>query len=154
MSVKTFFPNKITTKDCGLNVTSLNNATKELDEGDSVHVLRVAGVITNTESGETSIGPYTCYIGDHFAENMLTGNQYSSKKLIMPPMVSSILDDLLAGSNGGAVKYAFDLMAAYSDNKQLTAKYKYIINPIIKPDKSDVIKSILAEIEEPKKLSG
>lgn len=150
------FLKKITTRDCGLDVTTLSDVAAAKGKKADIAVLRIAGTIDKAESLSSQYGPYIKFFGQFEAHNLLNDSVFRSRALIVPAVAEAAIEGMYnAGSQGGdqTVTVAFDITVKYYENpnKQGT-KFRFSVAPLIEPKEDDVIARLMKSLPKAKAL--
>jgi len=113
--------------------------------------LRVIGVARGTKEGVSTYGPWTSLLGDFYAINTQTGEEFRSGQCFLPDTANNLVIGALKGSPDG-VEFAFDIGVKPSA-KEPETKYEYTVAPVIKVQENDQMASLLAQAAEAKPLA-
>jgi hypothetical protein len=128
---------KITIKSLGLQPSKTE--PKQL--------MRIVGVITDLDGGESTYGSYVKLLGTFQAEDLETGLVYRSGAAILPPLANDLVVGLYQSLEPGAVlEIAFDIGTVPADTP---TGYQYTVTPLIQEEDGDR----LAELVNRAKLS-
>jgi len=125
---------KISVKTVAGNIKKLIAAQPEGEEK-PVPFMRVYGVATRVETGESDYGVWKAFIGQFKAVNLLDGVEYSSGKLFLPDVAGDLLEGALGASETSSVEFGFDLIAV--PDTESNVGYVYQAEPLIEPAKDD-----------------
>ena len=82
---------KLTLKNCGFDVATIKLA---LEGKRSVELVKIAGVTTKAQPGQTDKGEYLKLIGEFRAVNLISGEVFESGVCLLPNFIS----DRIAGA--------------------------------------------------------
>ncbi len=125
---------KISVKTVAGNIKKLIAAQPEGEEK-PIPFMRVYGVATRAEIGESDYGVWKAFIGQFKAVNLLDGVEYSSGKLFLPDVAGDLLEGALGASETNSVEFGFDLIAV--PDEASTIGYVYQAESLIEPAKDD-----------------
>ncbi len=125
---------KISVKTVAGNIKKMIAAQPEGEEK-PIPFMRVYGVATSVETGESDYGAWKAFIGQFKAINLLDGTEYNSGKLFLPNVAGDLLDGSLGASEINNVEFGFDLIAV--PDSESTVGYVYEAEPLIEPAKDD-----------------
>lgn len=120
---------KITTKTCGLTKTKLTE-TALANKGKSVPVLRIYGHLSSMKAEQSDLGPYTAFMGNFKAVNLLNNQAFRSGKMLLPGVAENALAGSFQGQGEGRVLvFGLDLVIKF-DEKAAT-QYVFGAVPVI-----------------------
>jgi hypothetical protein len=112
-----------------------------------IMVMRAYGVATRTVTGEGDNGPWTAFIGQFKAVNLLDGVEYTSGKMFLPGVASDLLEGELGSAENNSVEFGFDIIAV-PDESSATG-YVYQAESLIEPEKDDTFSRLEQAIPAP-----
>lgn len=131
---------KITLRTCGLTVDAIKEAVKDVAEGADRELLKVAGVTTACQVGQTDKGEFIRLRGEFVAVSQTTGEQFTSSECILPTFLGQTLQAALAQSE--QVEFALSIGARKSA-KSVTG-YEFVARPLIKAEPNARMAKLLA----------
>ena len=131
---------RITLKNAGLSVKAVQGATDKLEDGEQTALLRVVGITTASEAGQTDKGEFVRLHGDFQAVNLLTGARFSSGQCILPSFIAVQLASALKVSS--EVEFALEI-GAKADETSVTG-YQYTVRPLIEPETNSRLAQLAA----------
>ncbi len=131
---------KITLRTCGCTVEAIKAATVSLAEGDSVELLKIAGVTTSCAVGQTDKGEFIRLNGEFMAVNQITGEQFAASQTILPSFLGQMLQSALSASE--QVEFALSIGARKSA-KSVTG-YEFVARPLVNAEPSARLSKLLA----------
>ncbi len=130
---------KITLRTCGLTIENIKAALDGHD-GDTMEMLKIAGVTTSCAIGQTDKGEFIRLNGEFLAVNQITGEQFSSSQTILPTFLGQMLQSALEASEH--VEFALSIGARKSA-KSVTG-YEFIARPLVNAEPSARLSKLLA----------
>jgi hypothetical protein len=142
---------KITIKTCGdFSIKRIKEVMEaaQLEEGQSLPLLKIVGECNGAKSGQTDKGEFTKLTGNFVGTDMTTGELYQSAVCILPEFVGAALG--AAALQSGSVRFAFEIGAKRKDNA--ITGYEFTVKPLIETKPTDAVLELmaLAGIEAPK----
>jgi hypothetical protein len=131
---------KITLRTCGATVEAIKDAVHPLKEGESVELVKIAGVTTAAQVGQTDKGEFIRLRGEFLAINQSTGEQFTAAECILPTFLGQTLQTALASSE--RVEFALSIGARKSA-KSVTG-YEFIARPLVNAEPSERLTKLLA----------
>lgn len=131
---------KITLRTCGATVEAIKDAVHPLKEGESVELLKIAGVTVAAQVGQTDKGEFIRLRGEFLAINQNTGEQFTAAECILPTFLGQTLQTALATSE--RVEFALSIGARKSA-KSVTG-YEFIARPLVAAEPSERLTKLLA----------
>lgn len=130
---------KITIKEIGLTKQLLQKLM--IEKNASVDIAKVYGIITNEETIETDYGVGHKLYGTIEAVNLLTGEVYESRCLILPKMVGNELAAMIQKSN--MVKFAFIIGIAPNEK----SVYEYVATELLNVEAKTIMNDLKAQLK-------
>jgi len=129
------FPKKITTSTMGLGVRMLEQIAEE-NQGKTVSVLRIWGIVSDRKPGMSTYGPFMAYKGEIAATNLITGDEARSSNLLLPAIAETVVNKLYEGGikEGGSAQIALEITVTFNPPKTANSnftKFLYGVKPII-----------------------
>ena len=131
---------KITLRTCGCTVDAIKSATVSLAEGESVELLKIAGVTTSCAVGQTDKGEFIRLNGEFLAVNQITGEQFAASQTILPTFLGQMLQSALSASE--QVEFALSIGARKSA-KSVTG-YEFVARPLVNAEPSARLSKLIA----------
>lgn len=131
---------KITLRTCGCTVEAIKSATADLKEGESIELLKIAGVTTSCAVGQTDKGEFIRLNGEFLAVNQITGEQFAASQTILPTFLGQMLQSALAASE--QVEFALSIGARKSA-KSVTG-YEFVARPLVNAEPSARLSKLIA----------
>lgn len=131
---------KITLRTCGCTVDAIKAATANAAEGESVELLKIAGVTTSCAVGQTDKGEFIRLNGEFLAVNQITGEQFAASQTILPTFLGQMLQSALVASE--QVEFALSIGARKSA-KSVTG-YEFVARPLVNAEPSARLSKLLA----------
>lgn len=131
---------KLTIKNCGFTVAVIKEAVSEVEEGQSVDLLKIVGKTTTAAKGQTDKGEYTLLGGDFFAVNVTTGETFQASKCIFPNFISETLAAALAQSPS----VEFGILIGAKNKPDAITGYEFTVRPVIETKPSESVQTLLA----------
>jgi hypothetical protein len=131
---------KITLRTCGATVEAIKDAVHPLKEGESVELLKIAGVTTSCAVGQTDKGEFIRLRGEFLAINQSTGEQFTASECILPTFLGQTLQTALVSSE--RVEFALSV-GARKIAKSVTG-YEFIARPLVNAEPSERLTKLLA----------
>lgn len=149
------FHKKLTTKECGLDALTVQEAAKEFKK--PTPVLRFTGDVHSTEPMTGNLGPYTKFNGRFHAVNLLDGTVHRSPVALLPTEAQEAVEAMVSAgkrdSKDAIVRVAVDITAVYYENRNPTGtKFKYGVQPLIEVSGKDDLASFCESFPLPQKL--
>lgn len=143
---------KITLRTCGATVEAIKDAVHPLKEGESVELLKIAGVTVAAQVGQTDKGEFIRLRGEFLAINQSTGEQFTAAECILPTFLGQTLQTALASSE--RVEFALSIGARKSA-KSVTG-YEFIARPLVAAEPSERLTKLLsvAGMDKPLQLAA
>ena len=142
---------------------------ENIEVGERQKAFGVAGVCEAIETGTSSFGDWTRFVGDFQAVNYTTGEVYRSERAHVPSVLCSILERDLGALKTGEVKekqhssiyplstsaefaFSVDIVRNPDDEESGAVSYEYITTPKTEVAANDRISHLtgLLEIDAPK----
>lgn len=144
-----YYPNKITTSTVGFNVDLCEQIAQEHGKAKPVPVLRLYGRVKSYNTENSTYGTFLRFVASDFVEgiNLVTGDIYRSKTLIVPPgaeMVLAELVDIAKSADEKAVaEFGLDITVQFhkSQNEKGT-KFTWGVLPLREPSEDDSITAL------------
>lgn len=114
------------------------------DQDESHLLMRVAGIATETFSGEGDLGPYVGLKGQFMATNMVTGARFRSGKCFLPATAVDLISGAVSANPGGAVQFGFDVLAHYDESA--ATSYVYDVVPLMDIAENDPLAQLAAQV--------
>lgn len=115
---------------------------KEIPDGLSVDLIKIAGESTGAATGQTDKGSFTKLTGSFVGTDLTTGELYQSGQCILPEFIGSQLGAALLNNQGQAVNFAFLIAAKYKANA--VTGYEFAIKPLIETKPTDSMARLMA----------
>ena len=144
---------KLTLKNCGFDVATIKLA----HEGKrSVELVKIAGVTTKAQPGQTDKGEYLKLIGEFRAVNLISGEVFESGVCLLPNFIS----DRIAGALNVSEQVEFALAIGCKANPGSVTGYEFTCTPLVEAQPSDRMAGLLEAcgmngllLEKPKKAA-
>lgn len=130
---------KITLAKIGATIGVLKAAVAQVAEGEVVPAMRVVGVANGYKAGQTDKGEYVTLLGEFQAINLMTGEQFTSSRAIIPTFIAENFVPAL--QQHGNAEFALDIGARRKDSA--VAGYEFIMRPLIESKASDRLSALL-----------
>lgn len=127
---------KLTIKACGFDVSEIKSL---LGDKKSVDLLKIAGVTSSAQPGQTDKGEYVKLGGTFRAVNLDTGALFESSTCILPNFITEPLAMALQGS--GEVEFA--LAIGVKANPTSVTGYEYTVKPLVEAKVSEKLGNLL-----------
>ena len=131
---------KITLRTCGLTVDNIKAALVDCADGESMELLKIAGVTTSCAVGQTDKGEFIRLNGEFLAVSQITGETFSSSQTILPTFLGQMLQSALSQSE--QVEFALSIGARKSA-KSVTG-YEFVARPLVNAEPSARLAKLLA----------
>jgi hypothetical protein len=131
---------KITLRTCGLTVDNIKAALVDCADGESMELLKIAGVTTSCAVGQTDKGEFIRLNGEFMAVSQITGETFSSSQTILPTFLGQMLQSALSQSE--QVEFALSIGARKSA-KSVTG-YEFVARPLVNAEPSARLAKLLA----------
>lgn len=107
----------------------------EVEPANYVELMRVAGVVNSVKTGTTTYGPWIAYVGDITAVNMVTGETFVGRQLLLPEDANLVLQEPVsrAVSENRSVEVAFAIEGAFARS---SVGYRYRAKPLMPVENS------------------
>lgn len=115
---------------------------KDIPDGTSVDLLKIAGEVTRAKSGQTDKGEFTRLDGSFVGTDLTTGELYQSGACILPQFIGAQLGAAVLGANGGTVEFAFKVAAKAKANT--ITGYEFAVHPLMDSKPSDSMQRLMA----------
>ncbi len=129
---------------------------KDIPDGLTVDLIKIAGESTGAATGQTDKGSYTKLSGSFVGTDMTTGELYQSGQCILPEFIGSQLGAALVNNAGQAVNFAFLIQAKAKANA--VTGYEFAIKPLIETKPTDSMARLMAlagiEVKPAEKLEA
>ena len=119
---------------------------ENIEVGERCKAFGVAGVCEAIETGTSTFGEWTRYVGDFQAVNYVTGDVYRSERAHVPTVLSAILERDLGALKTGEVKenkhsstyplstsaefaFSVDIVRNPDDEESGAVSYEYVTTP-------------------------
>ena len=133
---------KLTLKNAAASVADIKKAVAKVDNGQSVPLLKVAGVVAGFKADQSDKGEYLLLLGEFFGLNLLDGSQYSSTKAILPNFIAENFIPVLR--QNGTVEFSIEI-GAKRDDSSMTG-YTFIAKPLREAEASTKLASLAATL--------
>lgn len=134
------FVPKITVKTVGFDSETLTGLVTK-NKGEHT-IVRIAGTVKSSEPKTSDLGDYTLYHGNFQANNVITGEEYRSVKLIVPGIAESAMEEMLGGVEG-VVNVGLDITVEYFKPKNPQGScYRFGVMPLME-SKGDAIQQLM-----------
>lgn len=162
------FVTKITPKGIGLTKEVLDKVATE-NQDQPVSIMRVAGRILSTKDGQNDLGPYTKFIGEFEAVNILSQDEnlkvFRATSLVLTGLGEMVVLDAYNSARAkipeGAVEVVFDIGIEYNAASVSRGgrAYKFTVNNLLgsEPSSDDALTKLMGvvgELPAPKKGKG
>lgn len=127
---------KLTIKSCGFGTTEIKTA---LGDNKSLPLLKIAGVTTSAQPGQTDKGEYVKLLGQFRAVNLVTGETFDSAQCILPNFITEPLAAAVAASS----EVEFGIEIGVKANATSVTGYEYTVKPLIEAKVSDKMGALL-----------
>lgn len=114
---------KITMKDVQLGKAKL----QAMNLSDEIPIMNVAGIANEIKTGTSTYGEWTAAIGQFWAKNLITSEEYVSRAVILPPLAQDLITDSLKA--GGSVEFAYTITAIPDSSREVNG-LKYGVRPV------------------------
>jgi hypothetical protein len=131
---------KITLRTCGLTVENIKAALADAIDGESMELLKIAGVTTSCAVGQTDKGEFIRLNGEFLAVSQVTGETFSSSQTILPTFLGQMLQSALSASE--QVEFALSIGARKSA-KSVTG-YEFVARPLVNAEPSARLSKLIA----------
>lgn len=115
---------------------------KDIPDGTTVDLLKIAGEVTRAKSGQTDKGEFTRLEGSFVGTDLTTGELFQSGVCILPQFIGAQLGAAVLGANGGAVEFAF-LIQAKGKVNAITG-YEFAVHPLMESKPTDSMQRLMA----------
>ena len=132
---------KITLKAVGLTVKAVQQKTAPLEDGEQCALVRVVGITTDVQTGQTDKGEFVRLIGEFQAVNLLTGKRFASGQCILPSFIAVSIAGALKVSP--EVEFALEI-GAKADEASVTG-YQYTVRPLIETESNTRLSQLLSK---------
>lgn len=115
-----------------------------MENGAQLPLFNVIGIAEEMETGQTSMGEWTAFIGTFKATACQPDadgvyQEFRGKKLFLPDVATDAISDALAGSEGGKVEFAMQIgmrrvVKLNAQGEETGAGYEYTMKPLIEID--------------------
>lgn len=113
---------------------------KKMAEG---FLMRVTGIISDTQEGDGDKGPWVALLGKIIAQDR-KGINYISGKCFLPEPGLSLVTGQLMGEDVSEVKFSFDLYKVIDDTS--VTGYTYETRPVIEVKADNILQSFVDEL--------
>ena len=127
---------KLTIKACGFDVAQIKSL---LGDKKSVDLLKIVGVTSSAQPGQTDKGEYVKLGGTFRAVNLATGELFESSTCILPNFITETLAMALQGS--GEVEFALSI--GVKANATSVTGYEYTVKPLVEAKVSEKLGHLL-----------
>lgn len=117
---------------------------------DGQNIVRIYGVASAIQTGESDNGPWVAFKGQFKATNLLTGEVSASGKCFMPDVAGDLIEGAVA--NGGNVEFAFDIGIKFDDDS--ATGYVYTATPLMKAATDDAMNRLESNLPKLEKLEA
>jgi hypothetical protein len=114
---------------------------KDIPDGTTVDILKIAGESTSATTGQTDKGSFTKLGGSFIGTDMTTGELYQSGVCILPDFIGSQLGAAILQSKS-SVQFAFLIQAKAKANA--VTGYEFAIKPLMESKPTDAMQRIMA----------
>lgn len=134
-------------------INAVPKGYKDWAHGEEKTTARIIGIVERTESGVTSLGEYTAFIGAFKAVNLDTGEEYRAKKCLLPGVASDALEEAVNNAEGGSVEFAMEIgirrnIKKNAQGEEVGIGYEYTMKPLVEMDEgSDPLARIEARMK-------
>lgn len=141
---------KITISTCGLNKDEIKKAVT--GKKTTVDLLKVVGITTKAQSGQTDKGEFLKLSGTFKAVNLLTGEVFDSSSCILPNFVSEPLAVALDASN----EVEFAILIGAKEDVTSVVGYQFTVKPLVESKPTDKLEALMnaAKFDNVKKLAA
>jgi hypothetical protein len=133
---------KLTLKNAAASVADIKKAVAQVENGQSVPLLKVAGVVAGFKADQSDKGEYLLLLGEFFGLNLLDGSQYSSTKAILPNFIAENFIPVLR--QNGTVEFSIEI-GAKRDDSRITG-YTFVAKPLREAEASTKLASLAATL--------
>ncbi len=127
---------KLTLKNCGFDVATIKLA---LEGKRSVELVKIAGVTTKAQPGQTDKGEYLKLIGEFRAVNLISGEVFEAGVCLLPNFIS----DRIAGALQVSEQVEFALAIGAKVNPGSVTGYEFTCTPLVEAAPSDRLANLL-----------
>jgi len=127
---------RLTLRTAGLTKSFIQ---KNLPEGGSMPLLRIAGETTEAKVGQTDKGEYIRLLGNFFAQNMTNNEQFQSAQCILPTFISEPLAAALRVSQ--SVDFALEIHA--TEDADSAVGYVFSVKSLQQAEPTDKMKRLM-----------
>jgi len=127
---------KLTLKNTGFDVATIKLA---LEGKRSVELIKIAGVTTKAQPGQTDKGEYLKLIGEFRAVNLISGEVFESGVCLLPNFIS----DRIAGALNVSEQVEFALAIGAKANPGSVTGYEFTCTPLVEAQPSDRMAGLL-----------
>lgn len=155
-----YYPKKITTSQCGLDVETCENVAASHGKKTPVPVLRVYGRVKNYVQETSQYGTFLRFLASDFieAQSLITGDFYRAKQVILPPGAELVLQELIDAAKqadeNATAEFGLDITVSFyqNQNKKGTA-FTWGVKPLREPSGDDAISALGKSFGAPPLLS-
>lgn len=148
--------NKLNVRVMGLELVQLDELADQATASSPIAVARFYGAITGTVADMGTYGPFHRFKGDFFAVNLLTGEEFRSAALLLPPVADEPLANMYeqaVDEGAKSVRFAFELTITpnTSKNKQQDGrKYVWAMRMLTDRAAADPLQELIDSVEQDK----
>lgn len=152
------YTTKITVRACGIDPATCEKVVEKFKKESAI--LHVVGRAAGIEYRTGDLGQYATFSGEFAAVNLITGDQYRAKKLILPAVAEQLLSDALLAlrkaEESDSASLEFRLQITVAPNPAAATRGGHTFKYGVKSEKSatkDALDKLLEESGAPEYLS-
>jgi hypothetical protein len=107
---------------------------------------QIAGIATDTKTGESNYGGWTAFLGEFRAVNCFTGEVFTSAKAFLPDVLGEMLMGKLAGQGENGRGIAFAFVVGIRRDEKSTVGYTYYAKPVQAPKADDPMAELVKSL--------
>lgn len=117
--------------------------------GESRELAVIMGFARSSEIKPTTFGDSIGFHGDFKGIDVDTGEEFRSATCYLPDVAAGLLDNALAGGEGGAVSFGFriGIVGVKGRNPGETGKYEYRCQPLMEAAENDPMIALESQIK-------
>jgi hypothetical protein len=153
MSISLFLK-KVTTATMGFTTHALEEIAAA-NQPKAISVLRVWGIVSNREVGQSQYGQYMKFKGEIAALNLVSGEEARSQAVLLPQVAETVVNSLFekAAKEGGSAQIALEITVEYNASTKGGTKFRYGVKPLIEFKGEDALSVMAKQLAAPVMLN-
>jgi hypothetical protein len=148
------FLKKVTTATMGFTTHSLEEIAAA-SQPKTVSVLRIWGIVSGREVGQSQYGQYMKFKGEIGALNLVDGAEARAQSVLFPQIAETVVNSLFdkSAKEGGSAQFALEITVEFNSSQKGGTKFRYGVKPLIEFKGEDALSTMAKQLPAPAMLT-